>query len=79
MIANTYALIRVSTEEQSEERQVVRMIELGIAKKNIVIEKENGKSTVRAKYHKLSVQKGIIFKALDTPMLDTDQLSYNYM
>jgi len=101
----TYGLIRVSTEEQNEARQVIIMSELGIAKQNIVIEKESGKSTVRTKYHKLvsrlkagdtlyienidrlsrdydgiinewhklTKQKGITIKVIDTPMLDTDQ------
>ena len=107
MAANTYALIRVSTDEQNAERQVIRMNKLGIPNKNIVIEKESGKSTARAKYkklverlragdilyienadrlgrdydgiikqwQKLTVQKGVTVKVLDTPMLDTDQVS----
>jgi len=101
----TYALIRVSTKKQNEARQIKKMKELGIPKENIVIEKESGKSTVRAKYRKLvsqlkkgdmlyienvdrlsrdydgiirewyilTVEKGVIMKVLDTPMLDTDQ------
>ena len=101
---NTYSLIRVSTEEQNEERQIVRMLKLGIPRSNIIIEKESGKSTVRKKYHalvkklrtgdilyienidrlsrdydgildewhKLTKQKGVIIKVLDTPILDTD-------
>jgi len=105
MTGSTYALIRVSTKEQKEARQVKRMAELGIPKENIIIEKESGKSTVRAKYRKLvkqlkvgdtlyienvdrlsrdydgilsewhilTVQKGVVIKVLDTPMLDTDQ------
>ena len=104
-MAITYALIRVSTDEQNEERQVIRMLELGIPRKNIVIEKESGKSTSRVKYHRLvkklkagdilyienadrlgrdydgiidewnrlTIQKGVIVKVLDTPLLDTDQ------
>jgi len=106
---NTYALIRVSTEEQNEARQVKRMLDRGILKKNIVIEKESGKSLVRRKYHnlvkklkagdtlyienidrlsrdydgilneweKLTIQKGVIIKVLDTPILDTDQTVEN--
>ena len=102
---NIYALIRVSTEEQNEARQVKRMLDRGILKKNIVIEKESGKSLVRRKYHnlvkklkagdtlyienidrlsrdydgiidewhRLTKQKGVIIKVLDTPILDTDQ------
>ena len=53
MTTDIYALIRVSTEEQNERRQVVRMLELGISKKNIIIEKESGKSTIRTKYRRL--------------------------
>ena len=48
-----YALIRVSTEEQNETRQIVKMTKLGIPKRNIIIEKESGKSTERIKYHNL--------------------------
>jgi len=105
MIANTYALIRVSTDEQNEARQVVRMKQLGIPKENIIIEKESGRSSARVKYHrlvkrlkagdtfyienidrlarnydgiisewiKLTAQKEVTIKVLDTPMLDTDQ------
>jgi len=81
------------------------MVEQGISKENIIIEKESGKSAVRTKYrklfkrlkagdtlyienadrlgrdydgiinewNKLTVQKGVIIKILDTPLLDTDQ------
>ena len=53
MQGNVYALIRVSTEEQNTERQVIEMIKIGIQKKNIIIEKESGKSKERKKYHRL--------------------------
>ena len=53
MLNIAYALIRVSTEEQNEERQVIKMLKLGILKENIVIEKESGKSKSRKKYHNL--------------------------
>ena len=110
-MTGTYALIRVSTKEQKEARQVKRMKELGISKENIIIEKESGKSTVRTKYRNLvkqlkkgdtlyienvdrlsrdydgilrewyilTVEKGVIIKVLDTPMLDTDQAANNLL
>jgi len=53
MITNIFAHIRVSTEEQNEDRQVIRMLELGIPMENIFIEKESGKSTDRKKFHRL--------------------------
>jgi len=56
MTGNTYALIRVSAKDQNEARQIKRMTELGIAKDNIIVEKESGKSDVRAKYRKLVKQ-----------------------
>jgi len=52
MTGNMYALIRVSTKEQNEARQVKRMLALGIPIENILVEKESGKSTVRTKYRK---------------------------
>jgi len=105
MLQDTYAHIRVSTDDQNEERQVIRMLERGIPMENILIEKESGKSTERKKFHrfinrlkagdtlyienidrlsrdydgilnewhKLTKQKGVVIKVLDTPLLDTDQ------
>lgn len=75
MTGNIYALIRVSTEEQNEERQVIRMRKLGIHKENIVIEKESGKSTVRTKYKNL-VKK---LRSGDTLYIENlDRLSRDY-
>jgi len=72
---NTYALIRVSTKEQKEARQVIRMTKLGILKKNIVIEKESGKSTEREKYHRLVNR----LKAGDVLYIENiDRLSRDY-
>ena len=75
MIGTTYGLVRVSTEEQNEERQVRKMLELGILRKNIVVEKESGKSTVRPKYQRL-VKK---LKAGDILYIENiDRLSRDY-
>ncbi|MCL2399955.1 MAG: recombinase family protein [Defluviitaleaceae bacterium] len=111
MIGKIYALIRVSTNKQKEKRQVIRMLELGVAKENIIVEKESGRSPARTKYKrlvkrlkagdilyienidrlsrdydgiisewsKLTVQKGVIIKVLDTPLLDTDQANNDLM
>ena len=75
MTKNTYALIRVSTEEQNEDRQVKIMLNLGIPIENIVIEKESGKSTARTKYHKLVRR----LKTGDTLYIENiDRLSRDY-
>ena len=70
-----HALIRVSTEEQNEERQVVRMLKQGVSRENIVIEKESGKSTERKKYHNLVKR----LKKGDTLYIENlDRLSRDY-
>jgi len=75
LTTETYALIRVSTDEQNEERQLIRMQGMGIPKKNIVIEKESGKSTSRTKYQKLVRR----LKAGDILYIEnTDRLSRDY-
>jgi len=75
MTENTYALIRVSTKKQKEDRQVIRMTKLGILKENIVIEKESGKSTARSKYHNLVRR----LKTGDTLYIENiDRLSRDY-
>jgi len=70
-----YALIRVSTKGQNVARQIKRMIEIGIPKENIIVEKESGKSTVRAKYRKLVKQ----LNTGDTLYIENiDRLSRDY-
>lgn len=48
-----YALIRVSTRDQNEERQLAEMKKLGISNENIFIEKASGKTINRIKYKAL--------------------------
>ena len=75
MAGNIYALIRVSTKKQNEERQVLRMARLGIPKENVVIEKESGKSTNRTKYKNLVKR----LKSGDTLYIENlDRLSRDY-
>ena len=71
---NTYALIRVSTKEQNEARQLVAMKKLGILRKNIIVEKESGKSADRKKYHSLvkKLEKGDILYIENIDRLSRD-------
>jgi len=57
-----YALIRVSTKEQNEERQLTEMQRLNIPKENIFIEKTSGKTINRSNYKavKKKMKKGDI-------------------
>ncbi len=48
-----YGYVRVSTKEQNEDRQVEAMLELGIPKERIFIDKQSGKDFNRAEYQTL--------------------------
>jgi len=74
MTGSKYSLIRVSTDRQKVARQVIRMLELGIPKENITIEKESGKSTARTKYRRLvkRLKAGDIFYIENVDRLSRD-------
>ena len=48
-----YGYIRVSTREQNEDRQVIALHEVGVAVKNIYMDKQSGKDFNRSQYKKL--------------------------
>lgn len=48
-----YAYIRVSSQEQNEERQMIAMRELHVPEKNIFMDKQSGKDFNRPKYRAL--------------------------
>lgn len=50
---NTFAYIRVSSQDQNEERQLVAMRELHIPEENIFIDKQSGKDFNRQQYQNL--------------------------
>ena len=52
-MGNVYGYIRVSTREQNEERQLVALREVGVAEKNIYLDKQSGKDFNRPQYKKL--------------------------
>jgi len=70
-----YALIRVSTKDQNEERQLAEMKRLEIQKENIFIEKTSGKTINRSKYKavKRKLKKGDILY-----IHTVDRLGRNY-
>ena len=51
--AKAYGYIRVSTKEQNEDRQVIALREVGVAAKNIYMDKQSGKDFNRPQYKKL--------------------------
>ena len=50
---NIYGYIRVSTKEQNEKRQILALCEVGVPKKNIILDKQSGKDFNRPQYKKL--------------------------
>lgn len=50
---NLYGYIRVSTREQNEDRQRIALDGVGIAEKNIFLDKQSGKDFNRPQYQKL--------------------------
>lgn len=48
-----YGYVRVSAQEQNEERQLIAMREFGVEEENIVVEKQSGKDFKRPRYRAL--------------------------
>ena len=47
-----YGYVRVSSQEQNEDRQLIAMAEAGVARVNIFIDKQSGKDFERPNYKK---------------------------
>lgn len=64
-----YGYIRVSTKEQNEKRQILALCEVGVPKKNIILDKQSGKDFNRPQYKKLlrKLKKGdlLYIKSID--------------
>lgn len=70
-----YGYIRVSTQEQNEDRQMIALNEVGVIEKNIYMDKQSGKDFNRPKY-KLLVKR---LKENDTLYIKSiDRLGRNY-
>ena len=52
-MSSIYGYVRVSALEQNEDRQMIAMKEVGVKRKNIVIDKQSGKDFDRPQYRKL--------------------------
>lgn len=72
----TYGYVRVSTKEQNEARQYIELLEFGIKKKNIYMDKLSGKDFNRPAYKRLVYKK---LKTNDTLVIKSiDRLGRNY-
>ena len=52
-MANVYGYIRVSSRDQNEDRQLIALKEVGVADRNIYLDKQSGKDFNRPQYKKL--------------------------
>lgn len=67
--------MRVSTKEQNEERQTIKLIAAGIDRKNIFLDKQSGKDFERSEYKRMLSQldsKSVLF------ITSLDRLGRNY-
>lgn len=75
MNGKTYGYVRVSTQNQHEDRQLAAMREYGVAENRIVVEKQSGKDFDRPGYQHLLRQ----LRAGDTLVIKSlDRLGRNY-
>jgi DNA invertase Pin-like site-specific DNA recombinase len=70
-----YGYVRVSTADQNEERQVKKMLDLGIDEQCIFIDKASGKNLERNSYKKLM---GIIVSGDEIVLDSLDRLGRDY-
>lgn len=72
---NTYGYIRVSTQDQNEDRQLIAMQEKLVPKGNLFIDKQSGKDFDRPQYKKMirKIQNGDLLY-----VLSIDRLGRNY-
>ncbi|MBQ4560909.1 MAG: recombinase family protein [Clostridia bacterium] len=72
---NIYGYVRVSSQDQNEDRQLIALKEKGIKEKNIYIDKQSGKDFDRPKYQRLikKLKEGDLVY-----ILSIDRLGRNY-
>ena len=82
MTGNIYGYIRVSTKEQNEERQLIALREVGVAKNHIYSDKQSGKDFERPQYHKLlqKIKKGdlLYIKSIDRLGRNYEEILYQW-
>ena len=70
MATRTYGYVRVSTKEQNEHRQLLELLQFGIERRDIYMDKQSGKDFQRPSYQRLvhrRMQKGdlLVVKSID--------------
>lgn len=75
MKSNSYGYVRVSSQEQNEDRQMIAMRQFQVAEENIFVDKQSGKDFDRPNYNRLidKLHEGDIIY-----ILSIDRLGRNY-
>ena len=76
MSVNVYGYVRVSSSEQNEDRQLIALENVGVAKRNIFTDKQSGKDFERGQYKRLlkKLKPGDLLY-----ILSIDRLGRNYI
>ena len=74
-MANTFGYVRVSTQEQNEDRQLTAMHDVGVLADNIFIDKQSGKDFERPEYKRMI---GVVKKGDLLFISSIDRLGRNY-
>lgn len=71
---NVYGYVRVSSVDQNEERQIIKVREKGVRDENIYIDKQSGKDFERKEYKKLvkKIKSGDLLYILSIDRLGRD-------
>lgn len=74
----SYGYVRVSSQEQREDRQLIALYEIGIKRGNIYIDKQSGKDFERPQYKKLIKKLGpgdvLFIKGIDRQGRNYDEI-----
>lgn len=52
-MGKVYGYVRVSSADQNEDRQMIALVEVGVADENIFIDKQSGKDFERPQYKRM--------------------------
>lgn len=75
MPSRVYGYVRVSTKNQNEDRQVDALKEYGVSERDIIIDKESGRDTMRRGY--LSLKENLLRSGDTLIIKELDRLSRN--
>ena len=79
MAGSVYGYVRVSSVEQNEDRQLIALENVGVAKRNIFTDKQSGKDFERGQYKRLlkKLKPGDLLYILSIDRLGRNYIGYS--